>query len=40
MKTLDKIMDVKLDKLSTSEWAIAHGHWMELRLILTEGVIE
>ncbi len=41
MKTIDKIMDSKLDKLPTHEWAIAHQLWYDLRAILNgEGIEE
>ena len=35
-KTLIKLMDKKLDKLSTNDWARAHNHWMALLEILEE----
>tara|TARA_R110002020_G_scaffold106822_2_gene248366 strand:+ start:512 stop:709 length:198 start_codon:yes stop_codon:yes gene_type:complete len=34
MKTLTKLMDKKLDKLSTNEYGRAIGLWMELEKIL------
>ena len=34
MRTLDKIMDRKLARLSNEEWAEAISLWMELRPIL------
>jgi len=39
MKTIDKIMDNKLDKLPIEEWAIAQQLWYDLRSILNgEGI--
>ena len=40
MKTVDKIIDNKLDKLPTDEWARAQQLWFELRAILNGEVIE
>jgi len=34
--TLIKMMEKKLDKLSTEKWATAQGHWMALLDILEE----
>jgi len=34
MKTLTKLMDKKLEQLSTSEWAKAISLWVELEKIL------